>query len=113
MMLGERLDRSHEVPAHRRHQGRRGHHRTAVPLEEANHPTAGLQSGLVGIEVQPVDPLDVELHLVFQQFPQRLFYHCHWPRLTLGLNVLPPPVRLPTEAYYFRDQPGPPQGSSV
>jgi len=77
MTLGERLDRSHEVPAHRRHQGRRGHHRPPppVPLEETDYSTASLQPGLVGIEVQPVDPLDVDFHLVFQQFPQRLFYH--------------------------------------
>jgi hypothetical protein len=46
-----------------------------VSLEERDHATAGLQSWLVGVEIKSVDALKIQLNLVFQQFPQRLFYH--------------------------------------
>jgi hypothetical protein len=64
--FGELLDSGHEGLAHRRHQCGRCHHRPAVRAEEPNHPAAGLHPRLVGIEVEPVDALDVQLHLVLK-----------------------------------------------
>ena len=88
------MNRGHEIPAHRRHRRRRGYPRPSVPLEEGRYATAGLESWLIGIEIQSVYPFHVQHNLVFQQLPQRLFYHCHWPRLAFGLNVPPPLVQL-------------------
>jgi hypothetical protein len=65
-----------------------------VLAEEPNNPAAGLQARLLGVEVDPVDPFDVQLHFVHKQLPDPMLYHCQWPRLTLGLRVLPPPRRL-------------------
>ena len=96
--LGEPMDLGHESVAHRRHQRRRGDHRPTVVLEEADHTAAGLQPWLIGIEIEPINALDIQLHLVPKQLPYRVFYHCYWPRLTLGLRVLSPLRRLPPES---------------
>jgi len=43
----------------------------------------------------------MQIHSVFQQISRRLFYHCHGPRLTFGLIVLSPPVRLQQKSSDF------------
>ena len=43
--------------------------------EKGRHTTSGLQHGLVGIEIETVDPLNIQRDLLFQQFSQILFYH--------------------------------------
>jgi hypothetical protein len=44
-------------------------------LEEGRHPATGLQHGLIGIEIEAVDPFDVQSDLFFQQLTQILVYH--------------------------------------
>ena len=82
--------------------------------EEADYTAAGLQPRLIGVEVEAIDPLDIQLHLVLKQLPNGMLYHCYWPRLTLGLRVLPPLRRLyPEFSDSESDQPGPHHDSSV
>jgi hypothetical protein len=68
-----------------------------MTLEESRHPTAGLQHGLVQVQVQPVDPFDVEDDLPPQHLAHRLFYHDSRPRLTPWLQATRRFARLLTE----------------
>jgi len=85
------VDRLDEPSAHGRHEHRRGHRIATMLLEEIGCATTGLQYRLVGIQIQTVDPFDIQHHMLLQQFPDGLFYHCSRPRLTLGLRVPTPP----------------------
>ena len=51
-------------PGHGRHQRRRGHLRPPVLREKIYHPGPGLQPRLIRIEIQPVNALDSQCHLV-------------------------------------------------
>ena len=97
LALGEVADRLDKGMAHRPHQRRRGHLGPAVDLEEGRHPAAGLQHGLVQVQVQPVDPFDVQNDLPLQQFAHGLSYHDSRPRLTSWLHATRRFARLLTE----------------
>ena len=70
--IGRNLNRLDESMADRRHQHRRGHLGTAMDLEEGGDPAAGLQPGLVQVEIQPVDPFDVQRDPLLQQLTDGL-----------------------------------------
>ena len=61
-----------------------------MPLEEGHHPAARLQHRLVEVQVQPVDPFEVQDYLIFQQLTDGLFYHDSRPRLTTWRSATPP-----------------------
>jgi hypothetical protein len=45
-------------------------------FEEGSHPGPSLEQGLVEIQIQPVDPFNVQFHLLLKHFSHRLLYHC-------------------------------------
>ncbi len=60
----EPVDVGHEGFRDRVHQ-RRGHEREpAMALEEADHPQLVLQTGLIEVQVHPVDALDLQGHMI-------------------------------------------------
>jgi hypothetical protein len=69
-----------------------------MALEEGRHPAAGLQHGLVQIQVQPVDPFDVQDDVPLQHLTHGLSYHDRRPRLTLWRQAIRRFARLPTGA---------------
>ena len=98
LAFGEVMDRPDEGMGHRRHQRGRCHLGPPMALEEGRHPTAGLQHGLVQVQVQPVDPFDVQDDLPLQHLTHRLSYHDRRPRLTPWLQATRRFARLPTGA---------------
>ena len=80
--LGKGMDRLDEVPTDRGHQHRRGDLGPAMGLEEGRHPAAGLQPWLIQVEIQPVDPFEIQGDMVLEQLSDGLVYHDCRPRLT-------------------------------
>ena len=98
LVLGEVMDCLNEGMGHGCHQRGRGHLGPPMALEEGRHPTAGLQHGLVQVQVQPVDPFDVQDDLPLQHLTHGLSYHDRRPRLTLWRQATRRFARLPTGA---------------
>ena len=61
---------------------------------ETGNTTPGLRHGLIGIEIEAVNTLDIHSDLFFQQFTQVLFYHDLGPSWQFGCFTLSPLVRL-------------------
>ena len=57
---GKALNLTDKSPAHRRHQGRGRDTRASVALEEGRDPGTGLQPRLIGVEIETVDPFDIQ-----------------------------------------------------
>jgi hypothetical protein len=80
--FGKGVDRLDEVPTDRGHQHRRSDLGTPMDLEEVGNAPAGLQPRLIQVQIQPVDPFEVQGDMVFQQLSDGLVYHDCRPRLT-------------------------------
>ena len=106
LALGKVVNRLDEGMAHRPHQRGRGHLGTAVLLEERRHPGTGLQSGLVEVQIQAVDPLDIQRDFLFEQLTDGLSYHDCRPRLTFWLCATPPPCAATNGSIAFRRSTG-------
>ncbi len=71
----ELLDCRNERPADRIHQRRRCELLLAVVPEEPSRAFGTLQLGHVGIQVHPVNPLQLQGHVVFQKFAYPVYAH--------------------------------------
>jgi hypothetical protein len=90
LALGKVVDRLDEGPAHRAHQSCGGHLGSAMALEESRHPRAGLQHGLVQIQIHPIDPFNIQRHFLCEQITDGMSYDECRPRLTSWLYATPP-----------------------
>jgi hypothetical protein len=75
VVLGKLVNVRNKCLAHRRHQRGGSDECSTMLLEEGRHSTTGLQHGLIGIEIEAVDPFNVQSDLIFQQLTQILVYH--------------------------------------
>ena len=90
-----------------------------MDLEEGRHPAAGLQPWLIQVEVQPIDPFEVQGDMLLQQLSDGLVYHdCRprltsWPRATHRLKRLHREHSLPSLNRGPQHRRVPPHASSV
>ena len=73
--LGKGLHGVHESLAHRRHHHRRRHPDAELRLEEVDEPAARLQRRHIGIEIHPVDGVQLEGHVVLEDLRNVFAYH--------------------------------------
>jgi hypothetical protein len=66
LALGKDVDGLDEVPTDRGHQHRRGDLGAAMDLEEGGDAAASLQPRLIQVQIQPVDPFEVQGDMIFQ-----------------------------------------------
>jgi hypothetical protein len=69
----ERVDRRHERPTHRGHQGRGGKQLAAMGAKEPGDAALGLEARHVRVEVQAVDAFDFQRRVLAQDLT-----HCAW-----------------------------------
>ena len=72
--LGEAFDGRHEVPRHRRHQRRRRHRVAAHLAEEPRRAAARLQHRHVGVQVHPVDALQLQRRVLVENLRRASCY---------------------------------------
>jgi hypothetical protein len=86
LLPDEPLDRRHERPADRRHQRRRRDRLPAVAPEEPHHPAHMLQARHVHVQIQPIDPLDLQRHVLGKNLGHRPCYAHPGLRSSGGLH---------------------------
>lgn len=84
-----------------------------MALEETHHPAAALQPRMVEVQIESVDPFDVQPDMPVQQLRYRLPYHCRRPRLTFRHRATRRTRGYIRSLAAPSDQPGPPHDSSV
>ena len=67
VLLGEDIDGLAEPVAHLFHHRGRGDHHAQVTPHEAHHLARGLEVRHVGVQVDPVEALEIEHHMVIEQ----------------------------------------------
>ncbi len=72
--VDELLDRTYERLGHRRHRRRRRKSLAPVDAQVAHHRPHRLQRRHIDVEVHPVDPLDLQHHMVTQDVRHRSCY---------------------------------------
>jgi len=76
-LFGQRvlLDRRDEPFADRIHQRRRRERLPPMRFEEPRRSLGTLQPGYVRVEVHPIDPLQLEGHVLFQNLAHSMYAH--------------------------------------
>ena len=99
--IGERQHRPAEPVAHLPEQRRRGERESQVAGEERHHLGTGLQDRHVGVEVDPVQALDIQRHMPVQHVIHRHdpSHDDHLPQpLLVAMMRSPAPTRMPNHA---------------
>ena len=81
-LAAEPVDRGDERLADRIHQRRGGERRTPMPAQEPHHPVHVLQPRLIHVQIQPVDALDLQRHVLIKDIADAARYRHHKLRST-------------------------------